>query len=180
MKLFIVRHGQTVWNKQKRTQGRVNNRLSKEGIIFSEELSQKLKDTRFDYIFSSPLLRSVQTANLLNKYHNKKIIKDIRLTDIDQGYFTGKFFESLTSEELEIKKRREKTFGMESLHEMYIRVNDFLNFLKQNYSNSTILVVTHSGVASFLELCIKNTNFNPAIFNRTDLFKNSEVKYFEL
>ena len=180
MKLFIVRHGQTVWNKQKRTQGRVHNRLSKEGIISSQKTAEKLKNIKIDYIFSSPLMRSIQTANLINKYHNKKIIKDEHLTDIDQGYFTGRFFESLTKEELQIKKRKDKSYGMESLHEMYIRVNDFLNFLKQNYYNSTILVVTHSGVASFLELCIKYTNFNPEIFSRTDLFKNSEVKKFKL
>ena len=176
MKLIITRHGQTVWNKHKRTQGRVHNRLSKEGIISVQNIAEKLKNVKIDYIFSSPLLRAVQTANLINKNHNKKIIKDQRLTDIDQGSFTGRYFDTLTSEELIIKNNRDKKYGMESLWELYDRVNDFLSFLKQNYPSSTILIVTHSGVASFIELSTKHAEFDPEIFARTDLFQNAEFK----
>lgn len=178
MRLFIARHGKTVWNEKKRTQGRVYNRLSNQGKIFSNEVAQKLKDIEFDYIFSSPLLRAVQTANIINKYHNKKIIKDERLTDIDQGVFTGRYFESLTDEELKIKKSKDKNYGMESHKEMYDRVKSFFDFLKLNYPDSTILVVTHSGNASFLEMLTSCSEYDPNVFNRTDLFQNSEVKEF--
>lgn len=176
MELILVRHGTTVWNNQKRTQGRVHNKLSKDGILVSQETAEKLKDVKIDYIFSSPLMRAVQTANIINKYHKKKIIKNDLLTDIDQGVFTGRFFDSLTEEELIIKKRKDKSYGMESLREMNDRVNEFLQYLKQNYKDSTILIVSHSGIVSFLELIIKYGEFNDKIFNRTDYFENAEMK----
>ena len=69
MKIYIIRHGLTVWNKQKRTQGRVNNKLAKEGKEELEKIAQKLKNINFDYIFCSPLLRAVQSANIINFYH---------------------------------------------------------------------------------------------------------------
>lgn len=178
MRLFIVRHGRTVWNEKKRTQGRVHNRLSSFGVAFSKEVAEKLKDIEFDYIFSSPLLRAVQTANIINKFHNNKVVKDERLTDIDQGVFTGRYFESLSEEELAIKKSKDKNYGMESLKEMYDRTSDFYNYIKNHYSDSTILVVTHSGNASFLEMLTSCSEYDPNVFNRTDLFQNSEVKEF--
>ena len=176
MKLLIDRHGKTVWNEQKRTQGRVHNRLCKDGILSSQETAEKLKNIKIDYIFSSPLLRSVQTANIINKYHNKKIIKDERLTDIDQGVFTGRFFESLTNEELQIKQTKNKDYGMESLQEMYVRIKDFFEFLKKHYYNYTILIVTHSGVARMVELSAKFDSFSNENFNKTMAFQNSEIR----
>ena len=178
MNLYIIRHGKTVWNEKRRTQGRVHNRLSKQGILFSSKVADELKDVKFDFIFSSPLLRAVQTANIINKHHGKKIIKDDRLIDIDQGVFTGRFFDSLTDEELTIKKSRDKNYGMESLKEMFYRVKDFYSYLKTHFSNTTILVVTHSGVATFLSLVIDHEEFDPKVFNRTDLFDNSQIKQF--
>ena len=179
MEIYIVRHGTTVWNEKKRTQGRVNNRLSKNGKEKAKILAKKLKDICFDYIFSSPLLRSVQTANLINKYHNNKIIKDKRLTDIDQGIFTGRYFNSLTKEELVLKKSKAKSCNMETLEEMYFRIKPFFNEIVEKYKDKTVLIVTHSGVASFLEKMINYPHYDKNIFNSTDCFKNGQVKFFE-
>jgi len=179
MKIYIMRHSITVWNEQKRTQGRVNNRLSKTGIKIALNTAENLKNVEFDFIFSSPLMRAVQTANLINKYHNNKIIKDKRLTDINQGIFTGRYFNSLTNEELILKKSKDKSCDMETLEEMYFRIKPFFNEIVEKYKDKTILIVTHSGVASFLEKMISCPEYNENIFNSTDCFKNGQVKYFE-
>lgn len=178
MNLYIMRHGRTIWNERKITQGRIHNRLSAIGIKTSEECAKALKEVNFDYIFCSPLLRAVQTANIINRYQNKKVIKDERITDIDQGYFTGKYFNQLSEKELKIKESKDKAYGMESFAELYVRVKNFYNFLKQNYLNKTILIITHSCVASFLELMIKYENYDENVFNITTLFENSEFKNF--
>ena len=178
MNLYIIRHGVTVWNEKRRTQGRVHNKLSKRGIELSEAVARQLRDISFDYIFCSPLLRAVQTANIINKYHNKKIIKDERLTDIDQGYFTGKYFDKLTQEELIIKKSRAKSYGMESLVELFERVSNFFNFIKELYKKENILIVTHSGVAKFIEYVTKNNTFNTETFSKLKPYKNCEIKKF--
>ena len=69
---------------------------------------------------------------------------------------------------------------MESLKEMYFRVKPFFDEIKSKYKEKTILVVTHSGVASFLEKMVNCFKFDEKIFNRTDYFKNGEVKKFEI
>ena len=174
--MYAVR--KTVWNRQKKTQGRVNNRLCDIGIEQSSEAAINLKNICFDYIFCSPLLRAVQTANIINKYHNLKIIRDERLTDIDQGYFTGKYFNKLTQEELKIKKRRDKNYGMENLKEAFKRVKNFYNYLIKNYSNKTILIVTHSGVAKFIEYILNNNKFIKKEFNKLIPYCNCEIRVF--
>ena len=99
MKIYVMRHGTTVWNEKGITQGHTNNRLSKKGKILTEEVALKYKNINFDIIFCSPLMRTVQTANIMNKYHNSKIVKDSRLIEIDQGIFTGRSKYDLTEEE---------------------------------------------------------------------------------
>ena len=180
MQLYIVRHSTTVWNEKRRTQGRVANRLSENGKKESFVLAEDLKNVHFDYIFCSPLLRAVQTANILNKYHKCKIIKDERITDIDQGIFSGRYFDSLTKRELELKRAKDKSCGMESLKEMYFRIKPFFDEIMSKYKEKTILIVTHSGVASFLEKMISCPFYYEKVFNRTDYFQNGEVKKFEI
>lgn len=173
-----MRHSTTVWNEQRRTQGRVANRLSKNGINKTLYVAQELKDIHFDCIFCSPLLRALQTANILNKYHKCKIIKDERISDIDQGIFSGRYFDSLTEEELKLKRAKDKSCKMESLQEMYYRIKPFFDEIMQKYKDKTILIVTHSGVASFLEKMITCPSYDENVFNRTDYFNNGEVKKF--
>ena len=173
-----MRHSTSVWNEQRRTQGRVQNRLSESGKKQTYLQAEKLKDIHFDCIFCSPLLRAVQTANIINKYHNCKIIKDERITDIDQGIFSGRYFDSLTKLELELKKSKAKSCGMESLKEMYFRIKPFFDEVTAKYKDKIILIVTHSGVASFLEKMITCPIYDEKVFNSTNNFENSEVKKF--
>ena len=56
MKIFVMRHGETVWNANGITQGRSNNRLSKNGKIQAEMTAEKLKTTKIDLIVCSPLM----------------------------------------------------------------------------------------------------------------------------
>lgn len=85
-----MRHGTTAWNEKGITQGRTNNRLSKSGKVLTEQRAKDFAYKNIDIIFCSPLMRTVQTANIINKFHNVKIQKDDRLIEIDQGIFTGK------------------------------------------------------------------------------------------
>ncbi len=180
MKIFVMRHGQTVWNKKGITQGRSKNRLSKEGLLQAEESARILKYEKIDLIISSPIMRTVQTANIMNKYHNIKIIKDDKITEIDQGIFTGRKYASLTEEEKQIKAKTSKSAGMESFENVAKRVQDFVEEIKQKYNEKTLLIVTHNITASAIEAYIKNEKFDMQIFRNKINFKNAEVKSFEI
>ena len=178
MNLYVMRHGTTVWNEKGITQGRTNNRLSKQGIFLTQNVAKQLKDIDFDVIISSPLMRAIQTANIINQYHKVKIFKDINLIEINQGIFTGKSKYSLTDEEKVMKAARSKDAGMESYQSCFDRIKNFLDKLKKNDKFENVLVITHNCNASFIEDIITNKkiNFNDDNFLRN--FKNAEVKIF--
>jgi len=175
MEIYILRHGETVWNFKGITQGRSNNRLSKNGKKQVEELAKEFKDIHFDEIFVSPLMRTVQTANIFNKYHSKKLIKDERIIEIDQGIFTGRKKDSFTPEEIEIRKNRPEGYGMETQQMIIDRVKLFLEDIAVRYKDKKILVVTHRGIAKILYYLINNIDTNEKIEDMS-LFKNAEIR----
>ncbi len=58
MKVYLVRHGETEWNRQCRLQGQSDTELNDIGIELAEITATELKDVRFDAIYSSPLKRA--------------------------------------------------------------------------------------------------------------------------
>ena len=91
MKLYIVRHGTTEWNVQYRFQGRTDIELNSNGRILAGKLGEKLENVHFDCIYSSPLSRAYETANLIRGHRNIQIIKDDLLTEISFGELEGSF-----------------------------------------------------------------------------------------
>ena len=180
MEIYVMRHGTTVWNEKGITQGRTNNRLSKNGISLTKQVSKQYKNTKFDLIVCSPLMRTVQTANLMNYYHNVKILKDVLLIEIDQGIFTGRHKDSLSKQEFELKNQRSKKCGMESYQQIFDRTKQFVKDLKDKYGDKTVLIVTHNCNATMIEdiLLKKPVNFADKTFLRN--FANDEVKKFEI
>ena len=175
-----MRHGTTVWNEKGITQGRSNNRLSKNGVEKTKQVAKKYANVKFDFIVCSPLFRAVQTANLMNTYHNVKIKKDMNLIEIEQGIFTGRHKDSLTPEEKILKYRKDKSCGMESYQEVYDRSKVFVESLKKYDTCNNILVVTHACNATMLENIFKNRKID--LNNRESLknFDNAEIKKFVL
>jgi probable phosphoglycerate mutase len=180
MNVYVMRHGTTVWNEKGITQGRTNNRLSVSGKELTEEVAKKYSETKFDIIFASPLMRTMQTANIINRYHKVKIIKDERLIEIDQGIFSGKSKYEITEEEKKLKFARAKECGMESYESVYKRIENFINELKKNKKYENVLIVTHNVGASFAELVLTNTKVDYNNDKHLRSFKNAEMKCFNI
>lgn len=178
MNIYIMRHGTTVWNEKGIIQGRSNNRLSTSGKSFTEQMAKIYSYEKFDVIFSSPLTRTIQTANIMNKYHNVKINKDERLIEINQGIFTKRLKASLTDIEKKQRLKREQSCGMESYESVFNRTKDFLLEIMQNRNYDNVLIVTHAITASLLEKIITKQDID--FTNEKDLrdFKNAEIKVF--
>ena len=70
MKLYIIRHGETDWNKQRRLQGQSDTELNEYGIRLAKITGEALKDIRFDHIFSSPLKKSIQNCGNYTRRQN--------------------------------------------------------------------------------------------------------------
>lgn len=134
MEIYIMRHGTTDWNVQKKIQGNTDIPLNKEGILLADKSGENLKNTDFDVIYTSPLKRAYRTAQGIRGDRTEiPIIKDNRLIEMNFGIYEGK-----TSEEREIIsnnsfsnffKAPEKFVpgeGGESFDDLLKRTKDFL------------------------------------------------------
>ncbi|MBQ7352041.1 MAG: histidine phosphatase family protein [Clostridia bacterium] len=179
MNIYVMRHGTTIWNEKGIFQGRSNNRLSKQGIDLVEKCSIDCKNISFDIIYSSPLMRTMQTANIINKYHNVKIIKDERLIEIDEGIFTRRLKSSLTTNESFAQEHRLDGYNMESWKAVHNRIEDFVKYIKDNCTYENILIVSHDTPATCIEniLTNKKINYNQDMVYRKN-FNNAEIRHY--
>src|SRR5665647_97279 len=95
MKIYIVRHGETDSNKARKAQGqRINEFLNSEGVRQTEELTSNI-DKDFDVIFTSPLKRAAQTAEILAKEIKAPVIVREEIIERDYGNLSGKTTEEM-------------------------------------------------------------------------------------
>ena len=144
MKLYVVRHGQTLANIEKIVSGDKETPLTIEGIKEAEALREVFKDIKFDVVFSSPLLRAIDTARIIS---GKTVRIDERITERDYGLNEGKQIIDTNPEELWDYKLNTDKNEVEPVKDVLKRVQEFIDFLKENYKNKTVLVVTHSGIS---------------------------------
>lgn len=92
MLLYIVRHGVTEWNRQKRVQGVMDIPLAEDGIRLARLTGEALKEIHFDVCFTSPLERAVQTAKCVLGDRDIPVIPDTRIQEINFGVLEGTHF----------------------------------------------------------------------------------------
>lgn len=90
MEIYIVRHGETIWNEKRLLQGSVDIELNESGRKLAGITGEKLEEISFDKIYSSPLIRAYETANLIRGHRNIPIIRDDRLRELSFGINEGK------------------------------------------------------------------------------------------
>lgn len=99
MEIYIVRHGQTLWNQGKRLQGSTDIELNDNGRDLAIKTGIALKNTRIDVIYSSPLKRAYETASLIRGDRDIDIITDDRIRELSFGYFEGQSLSELIKDE---------------------------------------------------------------------------------
>ena len=147
-KLILIRHGQTEMNAQSLYFGKLNPPLNDLGISQAYQAREKLLNIDYDNIYSSPLERAKQTAEICN-YLDKDIIYDSNLEEINFGIFEGLTFKEISEKyPVEVKKMKEdwKEYNYvtgESPKEMLQRAVSFLEILDYTKNN---LIVAHWGI----------------------------------
>jgi broad specificity phosphatase PhoE len=87
---LCLRHGATDWNREGRFQGRTDNPLNDDGIAQAHAAAEKLRAVELGHVVSSPLLRAVQTAEIIANVASKTVTLDQGLIELDFGSFEGK------------------------------------------------------------------------------------------
>ena len=83
--IMLVRHGETEWHRQEIFRGRVDIELSDAGIKQAELLAKYLSQVEIAAIYSSPLMRSLKTAETMASYHKLEVATTPELIDFDYG-----------------------------------------------------------------------------------------------
>lgn len=89
MILYIMRHGETYWNRERRMQGGTDIALTEEGIAMAKLSGQNMKDLPIDLCISSPLSRAYETAKCVIGDRNIPIVTDKRVQEISFGEWEG-------------------------------------------------------------------------------------------
>ncbi len=152
MKLYLVRHGETDWNKVKKIQGQVDIPLNQFGKHLAEETAEGLRDIPFDLCISSPLSRAHETARIILERKDVPIIEDARIEEMAFGEYEGK---CCARDNWELPEDFHRFFndpagfepgkGGESFADVKKRTGEFLESLYKKAEDvyGNILITTH-------------------------------------
>ena len=158
-------HGTTYDNAMGKCSGWKQARLTDIGKERAIKLGEIRKDTHFDIIFTSDLVRAIDSANLA--FPNVKKIQDRRLRECNYGDLDGEDKSLVVYEE-----HIEKPFpNGESLRDVENRIKDFIHFLKENYEGKTIGIVAHRAPQLAFEVLSKDISWEEA--NKNDWRKTN-------
>ena len=159
MEIYFVRHGQTIWNVEKRFQGLSDSPLTELGITQAKLLGEKLKDIKFDKFYSTSLKRVYDTANYIKGNRKQKVEIFDDFVEISMGDMEGikqEDFKKLYPEQVKNfffnqLEYNPSSFGGESFLEVRERVIRGLNkFIELNKNYERVLVVSHGATLKTL------------------------------
>ena len=144
--LYLIRHGQTAKNKANLLQGRSDVPLNEEGIRQAERAGEYLRQrgVRFGRVYSSPLIRSIETARAIA---GEDICLDERLIEMDYGPYEGMDLTEPPPEVMAFFRdfvHVPAPAGMEQLDQVVARLGEFLEEKKGEAAGEDILISTHA------------------------------------
>ena len=150
VRVILVRHGETEWNRLRRIQGgNSNTSLSEEGRQQAESVALRLKSERVQAIYSSPLRRSLDTARAIARHHRLEVDLEPDLKELNVGELEGTLIADLgkSFDELLIISGQSEILprapGGESLKELQQRAWSTVQRLVRQHADGVIVVVSH-------------------------------------
>lgn len=150
MKLILVRHGETAWNRDGVVQGRKDIELSELGRQQAELVALALKDEPIEGIYSSPLKRALETARAIARNHQAPLELDACLIELDAGELDGLTYQEMRSGYSEFLKEWARDAGPvklpggECLQELQDRAWPSIERIKAKHPKGTVVVVSHN------------------------------------
>lgn len=164
IKIIYFVHGTTVDNVNGKCSGWKQAELTELGKERAINLGKIRGDIKFDSIFTSDLVRAIESANLA--FPNYKSIQDIRLRECNYGDLDGADKSKIIYEE-----HINKPFpNGESLKDVENRIRSFIEFLKESYQGKTVGIIAHRAPQLAFEVLTKNISWEEA--NKKDWRKS--------
>lgn len=158
--IYIVRHGETEWNRQGLLQGHSDSLLTAKGEQQAKQIAEELKDVHFHEVFSSDLLRAKRTAEIIALERKIAIKTTQALRERFYGRFEGKPYreinEALATLLLQYEQVSDQLLSRlqladtETIEQAAARFITFLREIAVGFKGKTLLIVTHGGVMRYL------------------------------
>lgn len=181
MRIIVTRHSSTVWNQEGRLQGWQDSALTKQGKEDAKKLKKELENYKIDAIYSSPLLRAKQTAQIL---FEDNIIYDDRLKEMNFGDLEGKKLESLLKDPIYLNlwnqpRDHYRLPHGESYLEVKTRLHSFLQDAYKLHSNDTIFLTIHGMLFIILHGMVLNLDTKQLTTINQTVVRGCSISIFE-
>jgi broad specificity phosphatase PhoE len=159
VRLLVVRHGETDYNRDGRLQGQEHDvPLNATGVAQAQQLSEQI-DERIDYLVSSPLVRARQTAQILARDRDVAVRLDTDLMEIAYGRLAGMTWDEVRAAtgDAAIEQRNRslafdyRAIGGECWDDVRGRVLRFVATWRRLAHGATVLATSHGGVIATLQ-----------------------------
>ena len=206
MRLFLVRHGLSSFNKKGLIQGRIDESyLTDEGYKQATLTGNILNEIKFDQIYSSPLKRAADTAKEIEKCfkENFDIYYDKNLLEVDLHKWSGLTSKDIKSkykdsyliwkndpEKLELKDKDDNTY--KPIQNLFVQAEEFFKNLQEdnkNEKNKNILIIAHNAILrclilyllnkpnkGFRKIRLDNASISIVNISESDTFFNAQIE----
>ncbi len=189
MMLYIVRHGETEWNRIHKVQGHTDIPLNDYGRHLARETADGMREIPIDLCYTSPLKRAKETAQIILRDRDVPIYDEERIQEIGFGKYEGA---DSRGDESDPQSRAFRLFftdtksyvppeGAESIQNLYERTGSFLRelFLKEGFKDRNILISTHGAAMTAMLNRIRG-NLSVEHFWRDEVPPNCSVTVVEV
>jgi phosphoserine phosphatase len=158
MKIYLIRHGESEWNRTSRFTGRQDVRLSALGQEQARRVARRLEKVSLTAIYTSPLQRARETANAIGKLKRLPVQLCDGLAEIHHGLWEGLTVEQVTEQfpkELENWRRTPHAVKMpagESIGQAAERAGAALNELVRAHDQGALVICSHEVILQVIVL----------------------------
>lgn len=157
-KIYLIRHGETEWNKERRIQGHKNIALSDVGRKQAEQLASHLWSVKFDAIYTSDLWRAQETARIVAGKHQLPVTSSVDFRERYCGEWEGRTVDELVSKypDWEMIRPVGGKYGVEPTGQVQNRFRRKCESLATQHLGGQIAIVAHGFcISAFLEAITK-------------------------
>lgn len=146
--IYLVRHGATDWNIDKRAQGTADIALNEKGEMQALHTAEELAKTPVDAVYTSDLQRASYTAEAIAKVHGLEVVKEPRFREIDQGEWTGLTVDQIREgwpDKWGPARHYSERPGGESPQQVRARALAALKDVVEKHPDEHVVIVSHGG-----------------------------------
>ena len=149
--IYIVRHGETIWNAEGRIQGHTDVELAERGREQARATARRLAGVHFDAAYSSDMSRTRETAVIIVGERETPLHSVAELREYNKGVFEGLTPDEYRQQYPELFQAsliNDPDFappGGETIRQCQARLSAFANMLRRKHSDEDVLVVGHGG-----------------------------------